>query len=116
MIKKIALALLFQLPLLAKEEVGIASWYGKENQISSTGKRLQHTQYCAAAHKKLPIGTKVMITNIKTHKTICAVIEDRGPYTKGRIIDLNYLAAKRLGIIQTGVAKVKIITLESVNL
>jgi rare lipoprotein A len=92
----------------AQAEIGYASWYGKENRVGSTGKVLQHTKYPAAAHKTLPIGTKVLITHIKTNKTITAVIEDRGPYRKCRIIDLNTIAASQLGIIKDGVAFVKV--------
>lgn len=89
-------------------ETGYASWYGKENRISSTGKILQHTKYPAAAHKTLPIGTKVLITHVKTNKTITAIIEDRGPYKKCRIIDLNLAAASQLGIVKDGVVLVRV--------
>jgi rare lipoprotein A len=85
---------------------GIASWYGRENSRSCTGKILQHTKYPAAAHKTLPIGSFVKITNTRTKKHTLAVIEDRGPYTKNRIIDLNTCAAKEIDIINSGVAEV----------
>lgn len=86
---------------------GMASWYGRENRISSTGKPLNR-KLCAAAHKHLPIGTKVKVTSIRTNKSVVVVIEDRGPYAKSRIIDLNYLAAKQLGIVKCGITKVKL--------
>ncbi len=89
-------------------ETGYASWYGSENRISSTGKYLQHTKYPAAAHKTLPIGTRVKVIHLKTKKAITAVIEDRGPYKKCRVIDLNIAAAKELGILKEGVAFVRI--------
>jgi rare lipoprotein A len=90
-------------------QTGIASWYGKENKISSTGKRLGNKRP-EVAHKSLPIGSKVIITDTKTNKTVTAVVVDRGPYTKNRIVDLNYAAAKCLGIITTGTTKVVIKT------
>jgi rare lipoprotein A len=88
-------------------ETGYASWYGKENSISCTGKRLRPGQP-ALAHRTLPIGTKVKITSLKTQKSIVAVVEDRGPYIKGRIVDLNITAAKYLNIIESGICKVKV--------
>jgi len=92
-------------------EKGIASWYGKENYKSCTGKKLNHEKP-ALAHKTLPIGTLVKITNIKTKKSVVAVVEDRGPFIKARIADLNIPAAKELGILKCGIAKV---TLELVK-
>ena len=86
---------------------GVASWYGKENRISSTGKPLNPKLF-AAAHRHLPIGSKVKVTSIRTKKSVVVTIEDRGPYAKSRIIDLNYLAAKQLGILKCGITKVKL--------
>ncbi len=89
-------------------ETGYASWYGKENKVGSTGKVLQHYTRPALAHKTLPIGTKVLIVNQKNNRSVVAVVEDRGPYKKGRIADLNYIAAKNIGMINDGVVKVKL--------
>lgn len=86
---------------------GMASWYGRENKKSSTGKRLTH-KTPALAHKTLPLGTVVKVTSVRTNRTVKAVVEDRGPYTKNRIVDLNYPAAKELGIIKDGITKVKV--------
>lgn len=111
---KITIAiLLFALQANAEtvKQKGIASWYGKENKKSSTGKPL-HTKIPAVAHKTLPIGSKVKIVAVKTKKEVVAVVEDRGPYVKGRIVDLNYVAAKQLGIINTGLA---LVTLEKLT-
>jgi rare lipoprotein A len=96
--------ILFTLQAQASQ-VGMASWYGSENKRSSTGKKLINNTP-AAAHRTLPIGTKVKITSIKTHKSIIVVIEDRGPFTKKRIVDLNKMAAKQLGIIKQGITRV----------
>lgn len=84
---------------------GVASWYGTENRVSSTGKRIQHHKP-ALAHRTLPIGTMVKITNIRTRKSVVAVVEDRGPYVYNRIVDVNKAAAKKLDMINSGTAKV----------
>ena len=86
---------------------GIASWYGRENFVASTGKRLKHKSP-ALAHRTLPIGTLVKITALKTNRTVLAVVEDRGPYKHNRIADLNYPAAKELGIVKSGLTRVKL--------
>lgn len=105
---KYILLLLFLTNFAFGTETGYASWYGKENKISSTGKVLQHTKYPAVAHKTLPIGTRVKIEHLKNKKVITAVVEDRGPYKKCRIIDLNFAAAKELNIIEEGIALVRV--------
>lgn len=97
--------LLCAIPSLAFGEVGMASWYGKENTKSSTGKKLTHSKP-ALAHRSLPIGTKVKVTSIRSRRSVVAVVEDRGPYTKGRIADLNKIAAAKLGILKDGITKV----------
>jgi rare lipoprotein A len=89
----------------SKGEEGIASWYGAENSKSCTGKKLHHN-IPAAAHRSFPIGTKLKVTSIRTRKFVVVVVVDRGPYTKKRIIDLNKLAAKKLGMLKSGTAKV----------
>lgn len=89
----------------AAPQKGIASWYGTENSVSSTGKRIQHHRP-ALAHRTLPIGTMVKITNIKTNKSVIATVEDRGPYIYSRIVDVNKAAAKKLDMINSGTAKV----------
>jgi len=89
----------------ARTQKGIASWYGKENSITCTGKKcIKHAP--AVAHKYLPIGSWVKITSVKTKKTVFAVVEDRGPYKNNRIVDLNYIAAKQLGLIKLGITTV----------
>lgn len=89
----------------AAHQKGVASWYGSENRVSCTGKRIQHHRP-ALAHRTLPIGTFVKVTNIKTKKSVIAVVEDRGPYVHNRIVDLNKAAAKKLDMITSGTAKV----------
>jgi len=106
--KLLSIVLFFSFSLnVQAEQRGVASWYGSENKKSCTGKYINHKQ-SGCAHKTLPIGTKVKITCIKTNKSIIAVVEDRGPYKKGRIVDLNYTAARQLGILIKGIATVKV--------
>ena len=88
-------------------QVGVASWYGKENYKSSTGKRLSHSKP-EAAHKTIPIGTKVKVTSLSTRKCVVVTVVDRGPYTKGRILDLNIKAATQIGINKKGIDRVKL--------
>jgi len=61
-----------------------------------------------AAHKTLPFNTKVKVTNLRNKRSVIVRVNDRGPYAKGRIIDLSYLAAKKLGYVKNGVAKLKV--------
>ena len=65
-----------------------------------------------AAHKTLPFGTKVKVTDLKNNKSVIVTITDRGPYTKKRIIDLSYAAAKEIGLIKPGLSKVRLDILE----
>ena len=64
-----------------------------------------------AAHKTLPLGTYVKVINLENGRSVVVKINDRGPFVRGRIIDLSYEAARRLGMLRKGVAKVKIIAL-----
>jgi rare lipoprotein A len=110
MLAKIICLLLLLTPTLANAKVyqkGVASWYGRENKVSSTGKRLQHNTP-AAAHRTLPLGSKIKITSLRTKRSVVAVIVDRGPYIKNRIIDVNLLAAVQLGMVKSGTARVTI--------
>ncbi len=79
-------------------EVGIASWYGKDfhGKRTSSGTPYNMHNY-SAAHKTLPIPTYVKVTNLENGKSINVRVDDRGPFSKGRIIDLSYQAAKGKG-------------------
>lgn len=95
------------LTTLSAAEHGVASWYGKENKTTCKGKpTLKNVP--AVAHKSLPIGTYVRIVSKTTNKSVVAVVEDRGPYCKNRIVDLNVVAATQLGIIKSGIDMVTI--------
>ena len=80
-------------------QTGQASWYGPGFHGQKTSNREIYNMYdMTAAHKALPFGTYVMVTNLNNDKSITVRINDRGPFVKGRIIDLSYAAAKMLDI------------------
>lgn len=88
---------------------GVASYYHNSLHGRKTASgQIYNKNKLSAAHKTLPLGTKVRVTDVKTGKEIVVRINDRGPFVKGRVIDLSRSAAKELGIIQRGVAKVEV--------
>lgn len=90
-------------------QVGKASWYGDLFQGKSTASGEDYNMYdFTAAHRELPLGTFVKVTNLKNHRAVMVRINDRGPVTPGRIIDLSYGAARTLGMSQKGLQKVQI--------
>ncbi len=95
------------------KQKGIASWYGKENHKKLTASGEPYNMYAyTAAHKTLPFGTIVKVTNLKNGKSVIVRINDRGPFVKGRIIDLSYASAKKIGLIEKGTAPVSIEVLD----
>ena len=88
---------------------GLASWYGREQQgtVTASGERFDMNAL-TAAHRKLRFGTHVTVENLHNHKTVVVRITDRGPYRKGRIIDLSLAAAKALDMIESGVVPVRL--------
>lgn len=93
-------------------QVGIASWYGPGFHGSRTASGEIYNMYkLTAAHKTLPLGTYVKVINLENGKSVVVKINDRGPFVPGRIIDLSYAAAKRIGMLRKGTAKVKIVAL-----
>jgi rare lipoprotein A len=94
----------------ALEQIGTASWYGRgfHGRKTASGERFNMNDL-TAAHRTLPLGTRVVVTNLRTGRSVKVRINDRGPYVKGRKIDLSHAAARRIGITKKGVAKVKIV-------
>ena len=93
-------------------ERGIASWYGLKFHGNYTSSGEIYNMYAfTAAHKTLPMNTIVKVTNLNNGKSVIVRINDRGPFVKGRIIDLSYAAAKKIGLDKTGIAPVKIIVI-----
>ncbi len=104
-------------PLDAKplwSETGIASWYGApyHNRRASNGE-VYDMHAMTAAHRTLPLGTIVRVTDIKTGSSALVRITDRGPFIEGRIIDLSRSAAEKIGIVQRGTAEVRIDVLKT---
>lgn len=92
-----------------KAIVGSASWYGGKfhGRTTANGEKF-NMNALTAAHKTLPFGTKVRVTNEANGKSVVVRINDRGPYAGRRIIDLSRAAAGKVGMMQSGVAKVKL--------
>jgi rare lipoprotein A len=88
---------------------GNASWYGREFQGRKTASgEIFDMNKLTAAHKKLPFGTKLLVKNLDNGKTVAVTVNDRGPYRENRILDLSYAAAKKIGIVGSGEARVGI--------
>lgn len=95
-------------------QVGKASWYStlcNRGSKTASGERLNNNS-STAAHKTLPLGTKVKVTNVRNGKSEIVKISDRGPYVKGRIIDVTVGVASRLGFKSQGVTDVRVEVLQ----
>lgn len=95
--------------LEAQTQTGKASYYSKRatGARTSSGERLHHDSL-TCAHKTYPFGTLLRVTNPSNDRSVIVRVTDRGPHTRGRIIDLSWGAAKELGILNHGVAMVKV--------
>jgi len=90
-------------------EIGIASWYGRDFHGKLTANGEVYDMYrMTAAHKFAPLGSYAVVENLENNRRVSVKINDRGPFVTGRIIDLSYKAAKALGIVETGTARVKV--------
>lgn len=90
-------------------QTGKASWYGEDFHGRKTASGVPFDQHAmTAAHRTLPLGTRVKVTRLETGQTILVQINDRGPYIDGRIIDLSKRAASELGMEEAGVVPVKV--------
>jgi len=92
---------------------GVASWYGKKFHGNPTASGEIYDMYqLTAAHKTLPLGTCAMVTNLENNRSVEVKINDRGPFVKGRIIDLSYAAARSIDMVEKGTARVKVVVLK----
>ena len=91
------------------DKTGEASWYGKRyhGRTTANGERFDMNAL-TAAHRRLPFGTMVRVTNLKNRRSLVVRINDRGPYAGGRIIDLSKRAASILGFQHQGIARVRV--------
>jgi len=91
------------------EERGIASWYGTKFHSRHTSNGEHYNMLAmTAAHKSLPLPTYVEVTNLANHKKVIVKVNDRGPFESHRLIDLSYVAAKKLGMLGHGTAYVDV--------
>jgi rare lipoprotein A len=98
--------------VLAPYLLGVASWYGPTFHGKPTANGEIYNQYgLTAAHPVLPIGTKIQVENLENHQKVWVRVNDRGPYAKGRVLDLSKIAAQRIGMIENGTALVRITVL-----
>jgi rare lipoprotein A len=85
---------------------GVASFY-TEGQQTASGEKFD-THDLTAAHPTLPFGTRLRVTNVGTGRSVIVRVNDRGPYVPGRVVDVSHSAANALGMVQSGIAKVKL--------
>lgn len=109
------MALLMSLPLFASKET-IASYYSNYYHGKTTASGVVYNKdSLMCAHKTLPFGTKVLVKNLENNKTVIVTVTDRGPFIKGRDIDLSLAAADSLGFIDRGIQKVSYEILKETN-
>ncbi|MFC2250431.1 septal ring lytic transglycosylase RlpA family protein [Labrys portucalensis] len=91
------------------ETLGTASFYGKElkGHRTANGERFNPAGL-TAAHRTLPFGTTLRVTNLRNHKSVVVRVTDRGPHKRGRMIDLSYGAAKAVGMLGMGTTRVSV--------
>jgi rare lipoprotein A len=96
-----------------KVQVGTASWYGKQfhGRQTASGDTYDMFQF-TAAHRTLPLGTLVKVTNLRNGKWVIVKVTDRGPYVGHRVMDVSYGAAQMMGFRQRGIEKVKLEVIE----
>ena len=99
----------FERPQVGTAQRGVASWYGEpfHGRATASGE-IYDMHKLTAAHKELPLGTVVDVLNLDNGKSVTVRVNDRGPFVKGRIIDLSYGAAKKVGMVGPGTAKVEV--------
>jgi len=97
-------------------ETGVASWYGPDFHGKLTSNKEIYDMYdMTAAHRILPFGTVVMVTNLDNGRTATVRINDRGPFVGDRIIDLSYATARVLDMVGPGTARVRLEVLRNVS-
>ena len=97
----------------AESEEGVASYYADSLQGNLTASEEPYDKDAlTAAHRTLPFGTRVKVSNLDNGKSVVVIINDRGPHSQNRLIDVSGVAARQLGLIDSGIAKVKIEVLE----
>ena len=96
-------------PTLRDQQIGVASWYGEpfHGRLTANGERYDMHAY-TAAHRLYPFGTRLRVINLDNGRSVTVRVNDRGPFVRGRIIDLSLAAATDLGMVPNGTARVKL--------
>lgn len=95
------------------DKTGLASYYGAKHHGKRTASGERFNQHgLTAAHRQLPFGTRVKITNLNNDRSCVVRINDRGPYSRGRLIDVSREAAEQLGMLRSGTAQVRVQALD----
>jgi rare lipoprotein A len=87
---------------------GKAAYYDPDYKGKTTSGEPYDGRKFTAAHKTLPFGTRLRVTDVKTGRSTVVIVNDRGPFTPGRVIDLSLAAAKEIGMIKRGIIRVKV--------
>ncbi|HEY6292797.1 MAG TPA: septal ring lytic transglycosylase RlpA family protein [Terriglobia bacterium] len=93
---------------LVRTEVGLASWYGSESDGKTASGETYDINALTAAHRSLPLNSKIKVTNLKNGRAVILRVNDRGPNVYGRLLDVSKAAAERLGFIGSGKAPVRV--------
>jgi len=89
-----------------KQISGVAAYYSKDyHGLTASGERYDPNKF-TCAHRSLPFGTRVRVTDARTHRSVVVTVNDRGPFSKGRVIDLSMAAAKQLHMLDRGLIRV----------
>jgi rare lipoprotein A len=110
-----AVPTLTELPVtsLSRAELGLASWYGEESSgVTASGETFDHKEL-TAAHRTLPLGSRIEVTNLRNNRSLVLRVNDRGPNVTGRLVDVSRAAAERLGFVSSGrtAVQVKVLSL-----
>jgi rare lipoprotein A len=91
------------------QEVGTASWYGREHHGRRTASGQAFNMHgLTAAHRTLPFGSRIRVTNVGNGRSVVLTVNDRGPFIKGRFLDVSYRAARDLNFVRAGITRVKV--------
>lgn len=91
------------------DQTGGASWYGARHHGKRTASGEPFNQNAlTAAHRSLPFGARVLVTNLSNQRSVVVRINDRGPHQRGRLIDLSRAAAEKIGMLRSGTARVRV--------
>jgi rare lipoprotein A len=107
----LSLATLAFAPGAQANQSGKASWYSLPGNRTACGERM-NPKAMTAAHRTLPCGTKIKVTNKRTGKSVIVRVNDRGPFVRGRIVDVSKSAGQKIGLVATGVAAVTVSVLD----